>query len=131
MRSNQLRGMQAAGRKFGIGLVLIGLAASAGAQTPPRSFVAAPDVYKVVAGNAQFMIIEVTWQPGQRDLPHSHPVSGVYFLTDCSLRFFAPDGTSHNADLQAGHSVVQEVVPSHSVQNIGKSACRLVMFEPK
>lgn len=111
-------------------LLLCGVA---GAQSVPRSFVASPDVYKVVAENAQYMVIEVTWKPGQRDVVHAHaPASGVYYLTDCSLRFFMDDGArTVDANPKAGFSVVQGVVPMHSVQNIGSKDCKLVMFEPK
>ena len=88
-------------------------------QTAPLSFVASPDVYKVIAENEQHRIIAVTWKPGQRDAPHSHPAAGVYFLTDCALRFFAADGASRDGQPRAGYAAVQAAIASHSVENIG------------
>lgn len=95
----------------------------------PRSYVASPDIYKVIAQNEQVQVIDVRWQPGQKDVMHSHPASGVYYLTDCQLRLHAPDGTSRDVSLKAGFALAQAPIPAHVLQNIGPSECRLVMFE--
>ena len=108
------------------------LAASAPAQDLPRSYVASPDVYKVLAEDARFQVIAVTWKPGQRDLPHAHPASGVYYLTDCSLRLYNADGSvAREVQPRAGMALVQPPIPGHVLENIGTSDCRLVMFEPR
>lgn len=96
----------------------------------PRSYVASPDIYKVIAQNEQFQVIDVRWQPGQKDVMHSHPASGVYYLTDCQLRLHAPDGTSRDVQLKAGFALAQAPIPAHVLENIGAGECRLVMFEP-
>lgn len=102
------------------------------AQDGPRSFVASPDVYKIVAQNDQYLVIEATWAPGKRDEFHSHPVGAVYWLTACKTRNSAPDGRSRESEIRAGMSfIVQEPVASHSVQNIGESECKMVLFEQK
>ncbi len=103
---------------------------TAAAQQNPRSFVASPDIYRILAQNEQFKIISVVWKPGQKDVLHSHPANGVYYLTDCSLRMHAPDGTIREAQPKAGFAVVQSAIPGHVLENIGTSDCRLVMFEP-
>ena len=109
------------------------LAASALAQAPsaPEPSKASPDVYKVVAQDAGYRVTEATWAPGQRDAAHAHPVAATYFLSDCQLRMFLPDGTTRDVARKAGFSNVQPAVPSHSVQNIGKQPCKLVIFEPQ
>jgi hypothetical protein len=108
------------------------LAAVVSAEDLPRSYIASPDIYKVVAEDARFQVISVTWKPGQRDVQHSHPASGVYYLTDCLLRLYKPDGTVlGEAQLKAGMARVQDPIPGHVLQNIGTSDCRLVMFEPR
>lgn len=38
-----------------------------------RSYVASPDVYKVIAESNNTRVILATWKPGQRDAWHSHP----------------------------------------------------------
>ena len=99
------------------------------AQGLPRSFETSPDVYKVIAENAQFRVIAVTWKPGQRDQLHSHPASAVYYLTDCSLRIHMPDGTFRDGKPH-GQAIVQPPIPGHILENTGTSDCKLIMFEP-
>lgn len=101
------------------------------AQSVPLSFFASPDIYKVIAENDQYRVIQVTWKPGERDQPHAHPMAAVYFLTDCVLRSHAPDGTTQQAPRKAGFARVQPAVAEHSVENIGPADCQAIMFEPK
>ncbi len=112
-----------------VAFLAIGIAS---AQGVPRSWVASPDVYKVVAENDQYLVIEVTWKPGQRDQLHSHPVSATYWLTDCTRRIYAADGTVLSQGTRlAGSAFVQPAIPAHTFENTGKSDCKLIMFEPK
>lgn len=43
------------------------------AADAPRSHIASPDVYQVIAQDNDTRIIMATWKPGQRDAWHSHP----------------------------------------------------------
>src|SRR5512138_3323628 len=104
-------------------LAVLGLAGTSWAQAVPPDFTAAPDVYKVVAQNAQYRLVEATWKPGQRDAFHSHPSMVYYWLTPCSLRFHFPDNTTHDDNVVAGQAGMQEGVVSHSVENRGTSVC--------
>ena len=120
-------------RSAGVALAL-GTAMLAGplqAQTVPRSFEASPDVYKVIAENDQVRIIKVAWKPGQKDKFHSHPFAGSYFLTACSLRHELPDGSKRDTAPAAGSAYAQAPIASHAIENIGKSDCELIMFEPR
>jgi len=108
----------------------LGAANHAFAQELPRSFVASPDIYKIIAENDQYKVVSVTWKPGQKDVIHSHPASAVYYLTDCSLRIYAKDGAFRDAQPRAGAAIVQRPIPGHVLENIGTSDCRLIMFEP-
>jgi mannose-6-phosphate isomerase-like protein (cupin superfamily) len=101
------------------------------AQPAPHSTLASPEVYRVIAQNDKFRVIAVNWKPGQRDAWHSHPEAAVYFLTFCHLRMHSPDGKSRDVSPPAEYSAVQGPITSHSLENIGKTDCKLVMFEPK
>lgn len=101
------------------------------AQEIPRSFIASPEIYKVIAANQQYQVIAVTWKPGQRDMLHSHPASAVYYLSDCSVRIHAQDGTSRDVNPNAGAAYVQQPIPGHVLENIGTADCKLIMFEPQ
>ncbi len=111
------------------GLCLLSTAAVA--QTAPPSITASPEIYKVIAENAKYRVISVTWAPGQKDAMHSHPDSAVYVLTDCALRYYLPNGATRDGFPPAGFAVVQAPIEAHAVENIGKSDCKLIMFEPK
>jgi beta-alanine degradation protein BauB len=118
------------GRVFSLAVLSLAIAGAAHAQQLPRSFAASPDIYKVVAQSEQYKVIEVTWKPGQRDIQHSHPASAVYYLTDCSLRIHAPDGSFRDAKPKSGMAMVQAPIPGHVLENTGAAECRIVMFEP-
>jgi mannose-6-phosphate isomerase-like protein (cupin superfamily) len=112
-------------------IVVLGTSRSAPAESVTRSFDASPEIYKVIGEDGHYRIIAASWKPGQRDRQHSHPVAGVYFVTDCHLRGYSPDGKSHEGQVKAGTASVNKPVQSHSVENIGQSECKLVMFEKK
>jgi quercetin dioxygenase-like cupin family protein len=119
---------------YSVLFALVAFAASetAVAQVSPPSWTASPDVYKVIAENGQFRVVEATWNPGQRDQFHSHPNGGFfYFVTECSLRFHSPDGRVENVIRSAGDAGSQPAFDSHWVENVGKETCKLVIFEPK
>lgn len=110
----------------------VALTGFAYAQEAPRSFVASPDIYKVVAQGARCLVIEATWAPGQRDEFHSHAVGTVYWATACKTRAFLPDGRWRDSEIRAGtYRVIGKPVLSHSVKNIGESECKAVVFEHK
>ena len=110
---------------------LLSVSAAAVAQTAPLSIAASPEIYKVVAENEKYRVIAVTWAPGQKDAMHSHPDSAVYVLTDCSLRYTLPNGSTRVGSPPAGYAAVQAPIEAHAVENVGKSDCKLIMFEPK
>ena len=115
-------------------LVASSVACAAGAtiaQAVAPDFAAAPEVYKVRGENDQFRVVEGVWKPGQRDAFHSHPAMGYYWLSDCSARIHLPVGGYREVTFSAGTAGTQAPVASHSFENIGKSDCRIVMFEHK
>ena len=113
---------------------LVGIAPlSALAQQAPASFVASPDVYKVVAENAQFRVIEGTWKPGQRDVLHTHPLPEVtYAITACKRRSYGPDGSVQvDGELAQGTVTVRNSHAAHTFENTGATECRILFVERK
>jgi len=97
-----------------------------------RSFVASPDIYKVIGENEQYRIIEATWQPGQRDKLHSHGKTvASYALTDCQMRNHLPDGKTQEGERKAGSTSVRTANLNHSMENVGKTVCKQIIFELK
>lgn len=110
------------------GLGALGIAS---AQEVPRSFVASPDIYKVATQSDKYLVIKAAWKPGKRDNFHSHPDAATYFVTGCHLRWYFPDGRMREFNVPAGWASAKKPIASHSIQNMGDSECKLVMFEPK
>jgi hypothetical protein len=107
---------------------------SAVADDAPNGAVASPKVYKIIAENAQWRVLEGTWQPGEEDNFHSHPGDRVsLFPMDCKLRLTNPDGTYKDVSPKAGKAKVRtgEPVKAHKAKNIGDKACTLYIVEQK
>ena len=126
-------------RRFAFGIVALTCSALMSAppslaQQAPSGPKAAPDVYKILAENAQWRVIEGTWQPGQEDNFHSHPADRVSLIrTDCKLHISKPDGTFRVAAPKAGRVIVRtgKPVASHKAKNIGQSVCIVRIVELK
>jgi hypothetical protein len=101
------------------------------AQNAPPSYIASPDVYKLVAENDELRVITATWKPGQRDAWHSHAGGLAYRLTDCKSRFYTPDGKYRDVSGEAGEVRFNSVVASHSFENVGTTECRVLHVERK
>lgn len=116
-----------------IATLLAGAALSAAtlvmADTAPRSATASPDVYKVLAEDKGMRVILATWQPGQRDQWHAHPVMAVYWLAGCDARVYSPNGTFLDVSIRTGDAGVQRVMKSHSFENRADSECKAIMVE--
>ncbi len=109
----------------------LGLAGMGQAQVMPPDNKASPDIYKEIAGNDQYRMVEGIWKPGQRDNFHSHPRLMFYWVTDCTARMYFPDGTTQEITVKAGEHGTQDAIASHSVENRGTAQCRVLMFEPR
>ena len=124
-------------RSLAAALVCVSLGAFApayavAAEEVARSFVASPDVYKVIGENEQYRIIEATWKPGQRDKLHSHGATvTTYTLTNCRMRNHLPVGRITEYELKAGSASIRATDLNHTMGNIGKATCKMIIFEPK
>ena len=123
----------AAGMISGIALA-VGLATpvTALAEDAPVSYKASPDVYKLIAENEQFRVILATWKPGQRDAWHSHPGQlAAYSFTGCEARLHTPDGKYVDRSNKKGGATFNPVIPSHALENRGKTECQTLIVEKK
>jgi len=112
--------------------ILLAIPVAAGAQMAPKHYRVEPAVYKVIAENERFRVIEATWQAGQRDAWHSHSgMEAAYRLTGCNSRIYTPDGKYR--DVQAGEGTVNFNPPIgvHSFENRGPGVCRALIVERK
>jgi|GEM_PF-819050 len=102
------------------------------AQEMPTANEASPNIYKVLAETEKMRVIIGIWKPGDRDKWHGHPASSVFYVTDCHVRLFFPDGSQVELQREKGKGRARdEPVISHSLQNIGEKECRILMTEFK
>ena len=128
---NNIKKELLAGR-FAAATFAMAFCASAAAQTAPHSHKASPDVYKVVAEDERYVVMEVTWKPGQKDKLHSHPKGlAVYFLTDCHSRVTTRDGKATESKRKAGEIRVAPPVEAHTFENLGSADCKHIHVEAK
>ena len=97
------------------------------AQDP---LVAAPEMYRLLFENERVRVMEVTFQPGQKIAPHSHPDHYIYVAEAGTIRISKPDGTSTDAELQVGQ-VLWIPAETHWAENIGTTKVRLIVNELK
>ena len=117
-----------------LGLSIVFGTTAAAAENAPSAPEASPDVYKILAENNQWRVIEATWQPRQEDNFHSHPADRVsLYMTDCTLRLSKPDGTFKDVNLKAGTAKARtgKPVKAHKAKNTGNKVCVIKIVELK
>ena len=90
----------------------------------------APHVYKVLFENERVRLLEVIMQPGDSSEMHSHPDNLIYVLSGGKVAFTAPSGDVEELDVPEGFSMWMEAT-DHATENVGGTAVRALMFEPK
>ena len=101
-------------------------------QEIPGGPEASPDIYHEIAENELMRLVHIVWVPGARDNWHGHPPTSIFYITDCHVRAFFPDGSQKDLQRKAGTGRVRNrPVTSHSIQNIGSEECRMVHTEVK
>lgn len=119
-------------KKFALGAAALAFAFGAIAQDAPLSYQSSPANYTLLAEDANFRVILATWQPGQKDMQHSHSPAAAYRLTDCSSRLFGADGkVIGEGSAKAGSVNLQGAISSHSFENISPNECRILLVERK
>ena len=104
----------------------------AAAQNAPPTFRADPSVYKLLYEDQNIRVISATWAKGVHDKPHSHLIPSVaHALDDCTLRLYAPDGTTRDMTNKAGSATEIPITRLHSAENIGPADCHVVFVEHK
>jgi beta-alanine degradation protein BauB len=118
--------------RYLIGVIVLGTTGLAVAQTLPRAFDASPDIYKVIAEDDKYLVVEATYKPGQRSKSFSSPAYLYYLVSDCHLRKHYPDGqVVDNGPGLAGLAAHAPGFDSAAFENVGKNTCRIVTFAPK
>ncbi len=115
-----------------IGSVIAVSGGSVTADEAPLAHVVSPNIYKVVAENDVFRVIEATWRPGERDAYHSHSLMASYRMTDCTMRVYTSNGMIKEIIRKTGSAGTRDKpIKSHSLENVGDNICRMLLVELK
>jgi beta-alanine degradation protein BauB len=108
-----------------------GEAQAAAAESTLDPVKVSPEVYKVLLDGPRARVLEATWQPGQRDNPHGHPLLVAYALTPVFGLGNEADETQVSIRIRKEQALIQEPVSTHAFENRGKEAAKLLIVEFK
>ena len=108
-------------------VVLAGMPLRAQAQDP---LTVAPNMYKLVFENERVRVMEVTFKPGEKIAPHSHPDHYVYVLSAGKIKISKDGNVSNEAELKVG-DVMFIPAEKHWAENTGTTEIRLLVNELK
>jgi quercetin dioxygenase-like cupin family protein len=94
----------------------------------PDPHVAGPDIYRTVLENDSVRIYEVTFKPGARIAPHSHPDHVAYIVSGGTLRVTQPGKDPQMFELKTGEAAFLPA-QSHDAENTGKTEVKLATVE--
>lgn len=91
----------------------------------------APDIYKCNFENEHARLCEITFAPGAKIAPHSHPVHLIHVLQPGKLRITDDStGEASDVDFAVGQSVWIPTV-THHAENIGGTEVKAIVVEFK
>jgi hypothetical protein len=105
------------------------LVAQRKADTPPDAVTADPKHYSVSFENDVVRFVRAKYGKGEKSVMHRHLPGCVIFLTDQTMNFTLPDGTTEPASVSAGALGCGDG-NVHQPENIGEAA-EFIMVEFK
>ncbi len=90
-----------------------------------------PGVYKTLAENESFRILEVSMKPGEKNEMHGHPANVYYVLSDWGGTLYTEEGEPKVLKRKEGMATFQEPVEKHQLENTGDTYIRAILFELK
>jgi quercetin dioxygenase-like cupin family protein len=89
-----------------------------------------PAHHKVEFENNQVWVLRIKFGPGETSVMHSHPCLIAIGVTNASLLFHFPDGSTRNAELKIGQVVVAKPT-THQPENQTSEPSEVIVVELK
>jgi quercetin dioxygenase-like cupin family protein len=89
-----------------------------------------PEHYTVEFENDKVRVIRIKYGPGEKSVMHTHGPNVSVFLTEGSVRFTYPDGTSEEQSSEVGVAVWADS-EEHLPENVGDGPIEVVLVELK
>jgi len=123
-------GVQKMFKKIIIGVSFVAVAFFSSASIAEDGVAADPEHYTVEFENDKVRIIRIKYGPGEKSVMHTHDANVSVFLTSNAVRFTLPDGTSVDADAEAGAAQYADA-EEHLPENLSDDPLEVVLIELK
>ncbi len=90
-----------------------------------------PDIYTVLFENEEIRVLELTWEPGEREAMHSHPKYCIVTKEGGTLRIHTEGNEPRYADMQVDQPRCVGPVTAHWAENVGDTTIRVIAVEYK
>jgi hypothetical protein len=117
-------------KKIFIGISLVAVTLLSTTTIAEDGVVADPEHYTVEFENDKVRIIRIKYGPGEKSVMHTHGTNVAVFLTSNAVRFTLPDGTSVEADAEAGVAQYSDE-EEHLPENLSDDLLEVVLIELK
>jgi hypothetical protein len=117
-------------KKIFIGISFVAVTFYTSTTIAEDGVVADPEHYTVEFENDKVRIIRIKYGPGEKSVMHTHGPNVAVFLTTNAVRFTLPDGTSVDANSEAGDAQWTDA-EEHLPENLSDDPLEVVLVELK
>ena len=90
-----------------------------------------PDIYTVLFENEEIRVLELTFEPGEREAMHSHPRYTIVTKEGGTLRIHTEGNETRDAEMQVDQPRLVGPVTAHWAENVGDTTVRVIAVEFK
>lgn len=90
-----------------------------------------PDIYTVLFENEEIRVLEMTFEPGEREAMHSHPKYCIVTKEGGTLRIHTEGNVPRDAEMQVNQPRCVGPVTAHWAENVGDTTVRVIAVEYK
>ncbi len=90
-----------------------------------------PDIYTVLFENEEIRVLELTWEPGEREAMHSHPRYTIVAKEGGTLRIHTESNEPVDVVIQVDQPRLLDPVTAHWAENVGDTTVRVIAVEFK
>ena len=90
-----------------------------------------PDIYTVLFENDEIRVMELTYEPGERDSMHSHPRYTIVAKEGGTLRIHTESSDPVDVVIQVDQPLLLDPVKAHWGENVGDTTVRVIAVEFK
>ena len=90
-----------------------------------------PDIYTVLFESDEIRVLELEYEPGERDAMHSHPKYTIVTKEGGTLRIHIESGDPVDVTMQVDQPRLLDPVNAHWGENVGDTTVRVIAVEFK